>query len=255
MGFCDIFDTCNEVDYDLTGSRISASSPIEVFGGHTCAYAPYTAQACDHLEEQMPPVETWGLDYVGAPMGDGGLTGMNIVRVIAAFPGTTVTVTPAQGGVAGGALEAGEYLEFQATSPFQVQGSSAVMVAQYIVGQYASDPPAARGDPALTVLVPAEQYRSDYTFILPTSYNAATNGQNHLLVIRPPGLAITLDGAALAATFAPIGGREIGVVLLEGGTHSIAAAEPFGVVAYGLGSFTSYATPAGLNLTSITVVE
>jgi hypothetical protein len=30
--------------------------------------------------------------------------------------------------------------------------------------------------------------------------------------------------------------------------------EPFGLVAYGLGSFTSYATPAGLNLTPITVL-
>lgn len=252
---CDIFDTCNERDHDLTGTRIVAAGPIEVFGGHTCAYVPHFAQACDHLEEQLPPIETWGTDYVGAPMGDGGIGGINLVRVVAAFDGTDVTISPAQGGVGGGTLAAGEFLEFAASTPFQVQGSRAVMVAQFLVGQFASDPAAARGDPALTVLAPAEQYRSDYTFILPTSYNAATNGQNHLLVIRPPGLAITLDGSPLSATFQPVGGREIGVVRLDGGAHHIAAASPFGVIAYGMGSFTSYATPAGLDLEPITIVD
>ena len=104
------------------------------------------------------------------------------------------------------------------------------------------------------MLIPAEQYRSDYTFILPTSYNPGTNGQNHLLIVRPPGLAITLDGVPVTASFQAIAGREIGVVLLDGGTHHIAAAQPFGVVAYGLGSYTSYATPAGLDLEPITVI-
>ena len=251
---CDIFDTCNEYDHDLTGTRISASGPIEVFGGHTCAYVPFYAQACDHMEEQLPPIETWGQDYVGAPMGDGGIGGLNIVRVVAAFDDTAVTVDPAQGGIAGGPLQAGEFLEFQATTPFHVQANHAVMVAQYLVGQYTGTPPAARGDPAMAVLAPAEQYRSDYTFILPTSYNPGTNGQNYLLVIRPPGLAITLDGAPVAASFQAIAGREIGAVPLAGGTHHIAAAEPFGVIVYGLGSFTSYATLAGLDLEPITII-
>ena len=176
------------------------------------------------------------------------------MRVVAAFDDTAVTVDPAQGGIAGGPLQAGEFLEFQATTPFHVQGNHAVMVAQYLVGQYTGTPPAARGDPAMAVLAPAEQYRSDYTFILPTSYNPGTNGQNHLLVTRPPGLAITLDGAPLVASFQAIGGREIGVALLGGGAHHISADQPFGVIAYGLGSYTSYATSAGLDLESITVI-
>lgn len=249
---CDVFDTCGEDGHDLTGTRIAADGPIEVFGGHTCAYVPTSAQACDHLEEQLAPVETWGSDYVGAPMADGGTAGTNIVRVVAAFDDTAVTVSTPAGAATQRTLAAGELLEVEVSTPFRVEGSHAVAVAQYLLGQEATGAP--RGDPAMALLVPAEQYRSDYTFILPTSYNPGTNGQNHLQVIRPPGLAITLDGAPLVASFQAIGDREIGVALLDGGTHHISAAAPFGLYAYGLGSYTSYATSAGLDLEPITVI-
>ncbi|MFK7984533.1 MAG: IgGFc-binding protein [Sandaracinaceae bacterium] len=251
---CDVFETCDEREYDLTGTRIIAEQPVAVFGGHTCAYVPTTAQACDHLEVQMPPIQSWGRSYVSAPMGDGSIMGTNIVRVLAAFNNTTVTVNPPQGGVSSATLVPGEVLEFEVSSPFSVTGDNAILVAQYLRGQYATEPESARGDPAMTVLVPSEQYRSDYDFALPSSYNAGTNGQNHLLIVRPPGLGITLDGAPLTTSFTAVGGSEVGVALLEGGTHSMSAAEPFGIIAYGMGSFTSYATPAGLDLEPITVL-
>jgi hypothetical protein len=251
---CDVFQTCREEEYDLSGTRIIADHPIAMFGGHVCAYVPTNAEACDHLEVQVPPMQSWGRSFVSAPMGDGSTSGVNIVRVLPAFDDTTITVSPPQGGTSGGTISPGSFLEFDASGPFEVTGSSAVLVAQYLRGQYATEPAAARGDPALTVLVPDEQYRSDYTFILPSSYNTATNGQNHLLIVRPPGLALMLDGAPVTASFATIGAREVGVVLVPGGTHSITAEDPFGVIAYGLGSFTSYATPAGLNLEPITIL-
>lgn len=251
---CDIFQTCKEDQHDLTGTRIFADHPVAVFGGHVCAYVPTSAQACDHLEEQLPPIQSWGRAYVSAPMGDGSTNGVNIVRVLPAFESTTVTVTPPQGGVSGGTISPGTYLEFEVTSPFEVRGDRAILVAQYIRGQYATTPESARGDPAITVLVPAEQYRDEYTFILPSSYRPDTNGQNHLLIVRPPGLELMLDGAPVSATWQTIAGREIGVVPLAGGTHAIRGADAFGLVAYGLGSFTSYATPAGLNLEPITIL-
>lgn len=250
---CQVLQTCRENDFDLTGTRIGADHPIAVFGGHACAYVPTNAEACDHLEVQLPPIQSWGRAFVSAPMGDGGMNGTNVVRVVA-YEDTTVTVSPPQGGNSGGALSAGGYLEFEATSPFEVTGTSAIMVAQYLRGQYSTNPPATRGDPALTVLVPSEQYRPDYTFTLPTSYNAGTGGQNHLLVVREPGVALSLDGAPVTATFTTIGAREVAVIPLAGGTHAISSTRPFGLVAYGLGRFTSYATPAGLNLDPITVL-
>lgn len=242
---------CNESDYDLTGTRIVADQAISVFGGHTCAYLPYYAQACDHIEEQMPPIETLGRDYVGAPMGDGSTSGVNLVRVIAGVNETAVTLEGTSGSRT---LNAGEYLEFEASSPFRVSATHGVLVAQYLRGQYAGSTAAERGDPALTLLVPSEQFREDYTFILPTSYNPSTNGQNYVLITRPPGLSILLDGTPVTPTFVSIGSSELAVLPLSGGTHTITAASPFGVITYGLGSFTSYATPAGLNLEPINIL-
>ncbi len=251
---CDFVDTCREYEYDMTGSRVVADHPVEVFGGHVCAYVPYYSQACDHLENQLAPIQTWGKKYVSRPMTDGGGPGDNLVRVVAAFDNTQVHVDPPQGGVGDTTLNHGQWIEFMASSAFSVTGSDAIMVGQFLVGQYYPNPVASRGDPGMTVLVPSEQFRKDYIFVTPSSYNASTNGQNYVLITRPPGVGLTLDGQPLNAQWQSVGGMEVAIVPVDGGTHTMKASDKFGMIAYGLGSFTSYAYPAGLNLTQITNV-
>jgi hypothetical protein len=51
-------------DYDLTGTKVTADKPVEVFGGHSCSFVPYNKWACDHLEEVMFPVGTWGKEVL-----------------------------------------------------------------------------------------------------------------------------------------------------------------------------------------------
>jgi hypothetical protein len=247
-------DTCREIDFDMTGSRIRADKPVAVFGGHVCAYVPYTSEACDHLEVQLSPIQTWGLSYVTAPMRDAGTNYDNLVRVVAAFDGTEVTVNPPQGGVSTFTLNEYGMQEFFASGPFQITGTKAIQVGQYLLGQYYPEPDASRGDPAMTILVPSEQYREDYTFVTPSSYNSGTNGQSYVMIVRPPGLDLVLDGATLTTTWESVGGMEIGTVPVEGGTHVITGASPFGMITFGMGSFTSYTYPAGLNLEQITVI-
>ncbi|MFT5354415.1 MAG: hypothetical protein ACI9KE_001620 [Polyangiales bacterium] len=242
---------CNETEYDLTGSRVTADNPVAVFGGHLCAYVPYDAPACDHLENQMPPLQTWGTEFVSAPMGDSGEATVNIVRVIGAFDGTTVTVSPPQNGVGEFTLGIGQVQEFTAQSAFRVSGSRGILVTQFLVGQFRTDEGSERGDPAMVILPPQEQFRSDYTFVTPTSYNNGTMGQSFLLITRNPGQAIFLDGAATTGSWEAIGEREWSIITVGGGTHSMMSDDTFGVIVYGLGLFTSYAYPAGLNLEEI----
>lgn len=255
MGICDYLAGCREIDYDLTGSRIHADQPVAVFGGHVCAYVPYYAQACDHLEVQLAPIQTWGRDFVSRPMVDAENNNPNLVRVVAAFDGTTITVDPPQDGISVVTLDRYQMVEFYARSAFHVTGSQSIMVGQYLLGQYYDESsPAPRGDPAMTVLVPQEQYRENYTFVTPSSYNSGTNGQSYVMIVRPPDMLLTLDGATLSVAWTAIGGWEIGTVAVEGGTHYIEGAEAFGMITFGMGSFTSYAYPAGLNLEQITVI-
>lgn len=254
MGICDYLDTCREIDFDLTGSRIRADQPVAVFGGHVCSYVPYTSQAYDHLEVQLAPIQTWGTEYVTAPMRDAGTTYPNLVRVVAAFDGTEVTLSPPQDGLSTFTLNEFTFREFFASSPFQITGSRAILVGQFLLGQYFPEPDASRGDPAMTMLVPSAQYREDYVFVTPTSYNPTTNGQSYVMIVRPPGLDLVLDGATLSVTWESVGGMEIGTVAVEGGTHTISGADAFGMITFGMGSFTSYAYPAGLNLEQITTI-
>lgn len=247
-------DTCEEREYDLTGSRVQADQPLVVFGGHLCAYVPTTAQACDHLESQLAPIQTWGKAFAGMPMSSPEQPRPNIVRVVAAFDGTVVHVKP-ESLVAAATLPAGRWLEFTADQPFSIEATKAVQVTQYLVGQYYGGGDSGRGDPAMTPLVPREQFRKDYTFIAPSSYSTETNGQSYVLISREPGSAVSLDGVPVSASFRAIGDRELTIVPVQGGSHSMQGASPFGIILFGLGSFTSYADPGGLNLEQITTVE
>ncbi len=255
MPGCGTFlEFCNEANFDLSGSRVRANHPIAVFGGHVCAYVPYDREACDHLENQMPPLQTWGTNYVTAPLRAPGSTAQNVVRVMAAFDATTVTIDPPQGGVSTLNLNAGGWNEFTASTPFRVSSDRGVMVTQYLSGQFSTDPPQAAGDPAMVVLVPREQFRSDYTFVTPTSYNASTMGQSYIMITRTPGQSVQLDGSDVSASWETVGDREVGIVSVGGGTHQLQASERVGVIVYGLGQFTSYAYPAGLNLEEILLI-
>ena len=229
---------------------MTADQAVQVFGGHVCAYVPYNSEACDHLEVQVPPVQTWGKEFVSRPMTDDGGPGDNLVRVVAAFDGTEVTIQPPQGGVDSITLEANRWVEFVASSAFHVQATKSIMVGQYLLGQAYSG--ASRGDPAMTVLVPEEQYRKDYVFVAPSSYRAESNGQSFVMMVRDPGVGVSLDGAPVDEPWETVGGKEVAIVPVSGGTHSLIATERVGLVAYGLGDYTSYTYPAGLNLTKIT---
>ena len=64
---------------DLTGSLIESSQPVAVFSAHLCTFYPEALSACDHVQEQLFPMNTWGTSFQLAPpaeaeceLGDGG---------------------------------------------------------------------------------------------------------------------------------------------------------------------------------------
>jgi hypothetical protein len=239
---------CPEAGYDLTGTEIVSDVPVAVFSGHECAFVPSERWACDHLEEQVPPVSTWGREHVSASVGPDGGPGPNRVRVVAATDGTTVSIDPPQGGTSSAELERGEWIELTVEGVFRVAADEPILVAQYLYGQGfdAAAEGARRGDPSLWIVPPVEQYRTDYAVSLPRSYLPLNNGALYLLVARPIGSAISLDGAPWDVSLTGTAGDwEVGVVRTESGIHRLTSEDGFSLVQVGMADFTSFATPAG----------
>ena len=148
-------------------------------------------------------------------------------------------------------LDKGKWVEFVTSKDFVAQGSGRFVLVQYMVGQnYSNLQPGkgAPGDPAMALAVPVEQYRSSYQFLAPTTYQ-----QNYVNILSR-STAIRMDGKPLAASlFVAIGttGFYVARVKINGGSHQVDAKEPFGILVYGVGAYTSYMYPGGLNLSPL----
>jgi hypothetical protein len=247
--------------YDLSGTVIKASKAIQVIGGHDCTFMPSTSYACDHIEESLFPVTTWGTEVlVTAPQAvagvasGSGLPDPQIVRVFSGVDGNMVTLDPPI--FPGGVLNKGDYADIPLSDKdFLVKGTGALLVAQYMLGGDLVDPKDSgtansKGDPSLSLAVPSAQFRTSYSFLAPESYS-----YNFVNVITEKGATPSLDGAPIGGTPSPIGstGFQVTRLPVKGGAHSISGDKPFGIVVYGYGAYTSYMYPGGLDLNSIAV--
>jgi len=233
---------------DLTGTRITATKPVQVIGGHSCTDIPYNVYACDHIEEAMLPIETLGTTYIVAtPLIAPATEKARMVRVIATEANTTVSYSPAQAGAPTTLTNAGDYFEIsQSLATFEITSNKRVLVAEYALGQDAG--PGATGDPDMVLAVPVQQYRTNYLFHAPVNYLT-----NYVNITAPTGAEVTLDGMTLAdGTAIGTTGYQIMRVSLDNsgtGNHTIEATDRVGITVYGYGTYTSYWYPGGLELT------
>ena len=268
---------------DMTGTYIEASAPIAVFGGTECSDIPYlcswcrdafgappggshrenTCAWCDHVEEQIFPLTTWGKTMVASRVpvrSTGGIVEAAYWRVLASEDATTINIT-ARPGIAmrfappyttPAVLNRGQYLEFEMAGPEHdpgdayIEADKPVLVVQYIEGQECTNLDAGGGgDPAMILMVPVEQYLDKYIFLTPNTYEV-----DHVIVVRPAGIDITLDGVLLTADrfIAVEAGWEVARVLVGDGFHTIEGSKPFGIIASGYSPYVSYGYPGGLSL-------
>jgi hypothetical protein len=239
-------DAClDRVLGDLTGTRIEADHPIAVFAGHNCIFMPFDQWACDHLEEMMFPLETWGTRTVmtapawpGRPNPDPAPT---VVRVLSAVENNLVTFQPAVHDPV--SLDAGEFVEFLAFEDFLVEGDGQLFATQTLLGENALATDS--GDPALGSGIPLAQWRHEYDFLVPDTYT-----DNHLNVVAPIDADVYLDGLLIEGweSIASTGFKVTRLTVEPGGRRvESVGGVGFGITSYGYASYTSYLYPGGMN--------
>lgn len=245
----DVIELSNS-EGDLTGSVVEADQPVQVISGHYCTQIPFGVQACDHIEESQLPVEILGIQYAAvAPVLPGKVTGkVRTLRIIATEPDTQVAFDPPIPGTRTDLVNVGDVIEVAGKrGDFIITANRKIIVAQYMEGQRAEGD---AGDPAMSIAVPIEQYRTSYLFHAPISYP-----DNYVDITAPVGAKIKLDGA-FVGTLTPIGQSGIGFTRARlssssGGNHRAEGDQAFGISVYGYGTFTSYWYPGGLDLVPI----
>lgn len=246
---------------DLTGSRVEATHPVQVIAGHLCANVPLDVPYCDHLEEVVFPRETLSTEYVvvppaipGCASGDGSCRARSLVRVLAMEDDVVVSTDPPQS-MPERLFRTGDVAELRdVTQAFVIRASGRILVSQLMHGQCSSVPGptadcdalAPHGDPAMALVVPTDQFREDFLFHAPTSYET-----RFATVVSPITARVTLDGASLPL-LTRIGASDWGFARVEldsdTGNHRLGADARVGVSVYGYGRYTSFWYPGGLDL-------
>jgi hypothetical protein len=234
---------------DLSGLRVRANHPLQVLSGHAATTLPSTDVCClNHMEESVLPAETVGKDYFLARPASPEAFSPYTVKILALEPDTHVTFDPPNAASAV-TLSPDAVEQLNLDSDVRITADRPIVVTQYLHSQ---DAAANIGDPAQSVAIPIEQYRSSYVFFTPTTFD-----QNYVSIIVPDGAEVTLDGHVIAPNeYTGIGSSGHSVlqrVLEKTPVHRIEASEPVGIMVHGYGNYSSYAYPGGLDLKSITV--
>jgi hypothetical protein len=231
---------------DLTGTLISATNPVGLTGGNSCANIPPGYAYCDHIVEMMTSTDTWGKKFATVPLKD--RTNGDTWRFLASQNNTTVSIN----GVAQAPINKGQYIERALTAQSIIESDKPIMVAQFSNGSTFSSNP---GDPFMMLIPPLEQFLANYTVTTVSGYVS-----HYINVVAPNALvgSVTLDGAPIpSASFTAIGasGFSGAQLTVAAGSHTLNGTLPFGVFMYGFNNDDSYGYPGGQSFAPIAIVS
>lgn len=242
---------------DLTGTRVTSTKPIAVFAGHQRALLPVSStnlSSRDHLFEQMPPVPTWGKQYILAPFpSPTNITpgADDMYRVVAAYDNTDVRV----GGALVARLKAGQWYEAPMTAAAMLTATHDVLVAQYKRSAQTTET-AKLSDPFMAIIPPRKQFLRSYVCSNAQAWEEdSVYHQQYISVICPTAFihTVRVDGNPVAESAfrsVPASCYSYAWIPTTSGTHGIEAATECGVYVYGYGFANSYGYVGGMAMRS-----
>ena len=252
------------INYDLTGTGVSADKPIAVFAGHQRARIPQDAgfdlNSRDCLVEQMVPTTNYGKSAFLTPYPlpqDASPIGWDVYRVLAAMDSTPIFVDS----IRVATLNAGQYFTGRLTRASEVYSDKPFMVAQYKKTSSTGNTGLANSDPFMMMIPPFAQFLPSYRFI--SAQAVQLNSDNirvkvynfqYVNVVAPQTVIdkVILDGVTVSQSqFTRIGGTRFFYATLPvtDGVHTISAPEPIGIYVYGYGPANSYGYIGGMSFT------
>ena len=180
---------------DLTGTKIVSNKPLTVISGHECASIPENGTGCEPFAVQVPPASTWGNRFLLAPFA--GRNSPQYFRIISSEP-TTLTYT------CGFSTDVAENITdfLISTSDYCfLRSEKPILVVELSVSVEVDR----RGDPAIALVSPIDQYVSETTFFslptndFPNNYISVTVLAEHF-----DTSAILFDGAPITCQWEEI---------------------------------------------------
>ncbi|HEV8324679.1 MAG TPA: IgGFc-binding protein [Myxococcota bacterium] len=229
---------------DLTGSYVASDQPVAVFGYNECAVLG--PGSCDHVEEELLPMESWGFTFAAARGATGAESEM--WRLLAAENATTVTFHygPGVSGLPASdsslVLDAGVWVDFVVDGPASPGDALPGDLGDFVVW---ADKPIFLADfrldePDFTTVVPRESWSPEYAFPAPGFF------AEDLTVVGAPSVFLQVDGAAVpdAAWETGPGLYKVFRTPLAAGAHTLAGSSPSELDAYVTGHLTGGAGSA-----------
>jgi hypothetical protein len=146
-------------------------------------------------------------------------------------------------------LAAGAFCDLDISADIEVSANEPILVAHYLKSVNSQAVPAT-GDPSMALAVPTEQFRSNYSFLVPDAYE-----EQYISVVSLTGQALALDGVDVSDQLTSFGSGAYsgGRISVLPGSHILNCANGCGLEVYGYSDSVSYLFAGGLDLEPIVI--
>lgn len=239
------FETVQILSEDnLSGSKVVSRLPVAVSSGHSC-FQKYTS--CNHVYEQLLPVNSWGKDFIIAPLPYHKSYSRSYDSVFVQASKPTKITTNIDGKVKTYSMFAGQTLELHSKWPYPIHLTSEKGVQVMFEFNGGSEQTSQSYDPFLMTILPKDHFSTSY------SLQGQVGFYNYLIVVarNKDVNTITMDPKPLSATFNwnKVDGTDYSwaefIYSIGSNLHHISHPNsPFGVYSFGIAYANGYGSPA-----------